>query len=128
VFASTRRGGCRRARTWEAAPDLAATTERARGEPPPGRGRGRAAGGRWRAAVVGHRRRWRTGRGGGGGRRREEGRGGGGGMREGDGRRRGVRGLALRLLGELRDLAAISRGRGAFCKIDRCERCSTRRP
>jgi hypothetical protein len=52
--------------------------------------------------------------GGGGGRWREEGRGGGGGTREGDGRRRGMRGLALRLLGELRDLAAISREQRGF--------------
>jgi hypothetical protein len=90
VSASTRRGGCRRARTWKAAPDLAATTERARGEPPRGRGRrescrgggvgeppswgigggGEHAGVRWRQTergVKGRRRRRRDA-----GRRREK--------------------------------------------------------
>jgi hypothetical protein len=73
VSASTRRGGCRRARTWKAAPDLAATTERARGEPPRGRGRRESC----RGGALESRRRGASEaventQGCGGGRRREE--------------------------------------------------------
>jgi hypothetical protein len=72
VSASTRRGGCRRARTWKAAPDLAATTERARGEPPRGRGRRESCRGALESRRRGASEAVENTQGCGGGRRREE--------------------------------------------------------